>query len=118
MVRFAHESAGAKDLAFDTDCLGEVMADLAEVLAIALHAQWYGYGATWDRVMPVHQERYRRRARAALRALEEAGYRVVPIDPTREMFAAGCAVIKDAGGSRGLIGAWRDMCDAAPKVTT
>lgn len=40
-----------------------------ERVAKALHARRYGVGATWERVMPKHQERYRQDARAAIEAM-------------------------------------------------
>lgn len=96
------------------------MTDLAEVLAQATRADLFdeaaapnNQGATMQNYYRAIIDNHRHLMRNTLDAIAAAGYRVVPIDPTREMFDAGQAYLKSAGGSRGLIGAWRGMCDIA-----
>lgn len=61
----------------------------------------------------VPREAWPRVARAALTELEQAGYVVVPVEPTEEMIDAGWAYVhnEDAAGT------WRSMLSARPKVT-
>lgn len=59
----------------------------------------------------------REQARAALAAIEAAGYRVVPVEPTEEM-AMRAAVILDRDPRPALAATlYAAMLDAAPKVT-
>ena len=58
-------------------------------------------------------------ARASITAIEAAGYRVVPVEPTEEMADAGTdarwqSVIRDANNVREI---WTAMLSAAPKVS-
>lgn len=80
-----------------------------EIVARAIQ-QSQGEGAYW--------KEYLVDATAAIRALEEAGYAVVPVEPTPEMLAAAgkyanfCAV-HNYGGCPDEDGVWRAMLDAA-----
>lgn len=62
--------------------------------------------------------RHAARATAALRAIEAAGYVVVPREPTKEMVAAGYEMTPDETMSddSDAINVWEAMIAAAPKV--
>ncbi len=53
-------------------------------------------------------------ARAALAAIEAAGFRVVPVDPTPTMYGA---ALEDLVPPADAHAAWRSMLSAAPKLT-
>ncbi len=49
---------------------------------------WKGDGTTWDELEEHTRQGWLEDARAALRALSEQGYAVVPVEPTEAMVAA------------------------------
>jgi hypothetical protein len=51
-------------------------------------------------------------AKVAIAAIRAAGWAVVPVEPTIEMFDAGYA----ASGGRGVVLIWEAMIEAAPGV--
>ena len=106
----------------DTDALVEEIAKAMFVrpfrdgpvqLSVAVPS-WGGVGAH-------KREEFRNHARAALSAIEAAGWRVVPVEPTQEMIEAGLEgeVVRDSSGT-----SWRSptayvysaMLSAAPRI--
>ena len=59
-------------------------------------------------------------AQAALRAIEAAGYRIVPVEPTEEMLKKGVHAFQHSYASEDTLADWRAnyraMLAAAPKV--
>lgn len=60
-------------------------------------------------------------ARAAIAAIEGAGYRIVPVEPTEQMISDGkselyCHWKSKRAGSVAVARIYSDMLDAAPKV--
>ena len=86
------------------------MTDLVEVLARAISGRIYG-DERIEHALPHTQEKMRQCARSALTALESAGYRVVPVEPTPEMK---WAMFEQGDIS---INGYRCALAAAPKVT-
>lgn len=69
-----------------------------------------------------HMEYWHDLARAALSAIESAGYRIVPVEPTEEMETAGILAQDAAAGTNNIAraafrSALRAAVAAAPKVT-
>jgi hypothetical protein len=68
--------------------MGETMTDLMEKVAQTLFLREYkGYGRLWEDYPSLHNQ-WIAAARATLAAIEDAGWAVVPLEPTREMGSA------------------------------
>lgn len=105
------------------------MTDLTETMARAMWDRMVGYRRiAWDQLDVEDQDVFRAYARAAHAAIEAAGYRVVPVEPTEAMRAAfntpmldmplgNGQSVKVHGFTHYAEGVWKDMLAAAPKVT-
>ena len=65
------------------------MDELIEKMARAIEANTNGGESAWDCLDEEWRRTYRSSARASLVALTQAGYAVVPLEPTYKMGAAG-----------------------------
>lgn len=98
----------------DTDALVEEIAKAMFVrpfrdgpvqLSVAVPS-WGGVGAH-------KREEFRNHARAALSAIEAAGWRVVPVEPTTTMYGA---ALEDLVPAADAHAAWTAMLSAAPRI--
>lgn len=87
------------------------MSDLIEAMARAICGE-AGYDKPWEAFNASERDMFVDCARAALAAIEAAGYRIVPVEPTWEMLEAGQAADREVG-FHSLAAA----IAAAPKVT-
>lgn len=89
-------------------------ADLIETMARAICGE-AGYDKPWDAFNASERDMFVDCARAALAAIEAAGYRVVPVEPTEEMICAGISAIQNHTMRMEVIVAYNVMLAAAPK---
>jgi hypothetical protein len=111
MVCFSRLAEGAEAM---TDALVEAVARaIYEVDPHHPRAEWMTEPSTI-------RDMYRRRYRAALAAIEAAGHRIVPVEPTEAMVRAAVDSVGIAEGyrvDRKARRAWAAMLTAAPKPT-
>jgi hypothetical protein len=81
--------------------MSEAAKDEAELI------EWVANNVTW------YSHHYYANARSALAAIRAAGWAVVPVEPTDEMFEAGH---EEVLGDSGVIATYRAMIAAAPGV--
>lgn len=76
---------------------------VVEIMARGIYQNWHGehQHKPWDSLRVMHQMQWTGHASAALTALTEAGYAVVPVEPTEAMKRAGAtSVLTDLQGCR------------------
>jgi hypothetical protein len=87
------------------------MTDLVDVIAEAMNTT--SSVGEWGEYPP-----FNRFARLALSAIEQAGYRVVPVNPDYSMLLAGGDELEcNYGVPSGTENMWTAMLKAAPKLT-
>jgi|GEM_PF-5927148 len=93
----------------------ETREELIEVMARAI-ASWEYEPKTWSYLDPTEQQFAFGSAKEALAAIESAGFRVVPYEPTFDIVSAGGAAVWDKAGEnrhKCMELAYRAMLDAA-----